>query len=230
MDAHCLESMNLFTSELACYYSSPCNRFALSHLFVGTCCALLGRHSGYLAVFWTAIFLQLHFAVGTNVTLLQAGVNALAGLLLGTLLRIVLDWRVCLLTEHTLHRHRNILVVNLQYLLGTAVFIPANLAVKENGVAYGMWLTVIAFWFWLCLVYFSTQKKIQRQARGLSEYVHFNRSFVCLGLGIAVVLLIACIPVFNDYVAVGMGLFAAPLICWLRLRDAVAYSKSVKTG
>lgn len=216
--------MELFTSELPCFYSSPCNRFSLSNLFVGTCCSLLGRHCGYLVVFWAALSVQLHLEFGNTVSLVQAVINLAAGLLLGFLLRLVLNWRVCLLTEHSLHRHRNILVVNLQYLIGTIVFVPANLATKENGTAYGMWIATIAFWLWLCLVYFSTQKKIKRQSRGVSEYVHFNRSIVALGLGITVVLLIGCIPMFNDYVVIGMGLLAAPLVCWIRLRGAVAHS------
>lgn len=219
--------MDVFNGPLLCLYASPCNRFALVHLFVAASCVLLGRHCVYLAVVWLLIFLQMHFALGTNLTLFQVSFQVAAGLLFGILLKMVLSWQPCLLTEHMLHRHRSVLVANLKFLLGTAVFVPANLVVKENGLAYGMWMVVIAFWLWLCLLYFSGLRKIKRSRTGASEFVHFNRSVCCLGLGFSVLLVTASIPFMNDYLATSLGILAGPLICWYVMR--VVYPPSRKT-
>lgn len=210
--------MEVFDGPLTCFYASPCNRFSLVHLFVTACCVLLGRHCGYLAVVWLAVFLQMHFALGTNIPLFLVGFQAALGLLLGVLLRAVLNWEVCLLTEHTLHRHRSILIANLKFLFGTAVFVPANLAVPENGMAYGMWMTVIAFFLWFGLVYFSGQRRIKRSRTGVSEFVHFNRSMACVGLGFSVLLFVASLPFLGDFQASSVGVLLGPLICWYILR------------
>lgn len=209
-----------------CFYAYPCSRFLLVNFYLGTCVALIGRRALYLLVAWAIGFVVLHFVLDSGLQLANSIFQAILGAAFGLWLRIILRQRVVLTPMHALKRHRSIFIINCHYLVGGLAFIPASLAVPENGVPYGVYLTLILFWIWIAFVYFANQRKIRRAEKGPSEFTDFTRAVSALALGISSVLLVAAVPMFNDYVASSAGFLAGAGVCWFTFKNRVP----IKTG
>lgn len=206
-------------NPINCYYAYPCNRFLLVHFFLGACTVMMGWQCFYVLTAWLAGFALLQFHVWSITMLLDSLLHAVLGLAFGAFLRYALRHSSLLFTGRALKRHRSTLVSSFQYLIGALPFISASLAIEETGFPYGIVLTIIFFWMWSCFVWFLNQRKIKRLSQGDSEFTAFNRSLAALTTGMSVVLLVAWVPVYNDYVAVSLGTVAAVTVVWLVFKD-----------